>query len=103
MAVDVLLQTENGLTLESASYPLDTVENQLYPEFKDAAYPLLGYIDLYGDTIFNSLQMEPFLEEWRRLSERANALSERDFVEKVERLALRCQSEVHLYIKFYGD
>ena len=103
MAVDVLLQTENGLHLDSASYPKDAEENRLYPEFRDKAFPLLGYIDLYGDTVFNSLQMEPFLEEWRRLCLKANTLGEVKFVVKVEELALRCQNEVHLYIKFWGD
>lgn len=103
MAVDVVLETENGVMLDMVAYPIGTAVKRLYPDFKDADFPLLGYIDLYGDTVFNTLQMEPFLEEWRRLTERACTVAENEFVRQVKELALRCQNETHLYLKFLGD
>jgi len=103
MAIDVLLQNERGETLDAVGYPLDSPGGKLYPEFEDPAFPLLGSLDPYEDTVFNTPQMEPFLTEWHRLHERAQTVSEIQFLEQVEKLAQRCRDEMHLYLKFLGD
>ena len=103
MAVDVLLQEGVGKILEVINYPFDTPNHRLCPEWRDPDFPLLAYIDPYGDTVFNPLQMEPFLAEWRCLYPKAETLSEQKFLQDVERLALRCQNEIDLYLKFFGD
>ncbi len=103
MAVDVLLQEGVGRILESVGYSMDAPNHRLYPEWRDPDFPLLAYIDPYGDTVFNSLQMEPFLAEWKRLSPKAKTPGEQKFLQDVERLALRCQNEIGLNLKFLGD
>jgi len=103
MAIDVLLQNERGETLDAVGYPLDSPGERLYPDFEDPAFPLLGLLDLYEDTVFSTPQMEPFLTEWQRLYAKAQTAGEQEFLRRVERLALRCQNDVHLYLKFFGD
>ena len=59
MAWDVRLQDENGKPV----VPKDAgVEPKLIP--LDGQYRLLHYIDPYGDTYFNRLQMSDFLLDW---------------------------------------
>jgi hypothetical protein len=85
---------------------LDDVTNMLHhllPSVEDSSYHYLPFIDWYGDTVFNQLQMKPFLDEWTRRKKAAETAEETALMEQVAALALRCQAELHLYLKFYGD
>jgi hypothetical protein len=62
----------------------------------------LQFVDPYGDTIFNGLQMKPFLAEWESLSAFADA-AERDVLERVKGMAKFVESSPHHYLKFVGD
>jgi len=64
---------------------------------------LLKYIDQYGDTTFNQLQIKHFIEELKlKINE---CKSEKDKVKLTEILSLSNKSlgQVHTYLKFYGD
>ena len=63
---------------------------------------LLSGIDPFGKTVFNHLQMEPFLKEWDRLEQRAEASEEKALIVGVRRLAVRCQNDRAL-LRFIGD
>jgi hypothetical protein len=60
------------------------------------------FIDPYGDTVFNCLQMEPFLVELDVIIRQAPA-DRLQLLERIRALALRCRDDVHLYLKFEGD
>lgn len=101
MAFDIRLEDERGNTIDSAS---DTgVLGRILPELYDTRFILLRFIDPYGDTVFNRMQIETFIEEWKRIYPSEAPPEERTFMCKVEELAERCRSEPHLYLKFYGD
>ncbi len=57
---------------------------------------MLASIDPYGDTVFNRIQIERFLREWAFVSAKAQTLEESSLVATIEKMALRCQDEVHL-------
>lgn len=63
----------------------------------------LRFIDEYGNTIFNNLQMEQLLAELASLYVYTTAPEQRKLLADVEYLARRCQGEHHFYIKLYGD
>jgi len=69
----------------------------------DSSFRLLCYIDPYGDTIFNRLQMQSFLSEWEAIKKEAIAERDKQAWLKVKILAERCRDEVHLYLRFMGD
>ncbi|HTB62965.1 MAG TPA: hypothetical protein VK737_05190 [Opitutales bacterium] len=71
--------------------------------FDDIIFPLAGSIDLYGDTVFNRLQMKRFILEWAEISKKAQTTEARDLVSKIESLASSCAERLHLYLKFIGD
>jgi hypothetical protein len=73
------------------------------PSFEDRDFALLRCIDPYGHTIFNHLQMEPFLEEWQRARERAKDDSQNQAWERVKGMAETCQKDRDLYLKFVGN
>jgi hypothetical protein len=72
---------------------IDDVEN----------YRLLRYIDRYGDTYFNKLQMPDFLSDWGDAETWAHTPADQAFFVEIERLAVACRDGVHLYLRFVGD
>lgn len=91
MTWSVRLQDERGKPV----LPDGTIEFSLIPA--DADFLLLRYIDPYGDTIFNRVQMDDFLADWNRLCPQDEQWS------LVRDMALRCRDEAHLYLRFIGD
>lgn len=102
MSLHVALETERGERLELVIDLSDILSRSL-PAHDDESYQCLRYIDRYGDTVFNRLQMEVFLNEWERLGVFARTKEEKAFIEEVETLAQRCLKEPHFYLKFIGD
>jgi hypothetical protein len=101
MPISVVLIDEFGEELERLD-DLANLLHRLLPSGDDASSHYLRFIDWYGDTIFNQLQMEPFLEEWARL-ESVSTIEDQAFLARIAQLARRCQQEQHLYLKFLGD
>ncbi len=102
MGLDVILEWEDGERIEDVGDPHNLL-HRLLPPHDDDSYQCLRFIDWYGDTVFNRLQMTPFLAEWERLYSAAQSEEEKELLRSIETLARRCQSEPHLYLKFYGD
>ena len=102
MGFEVRLQDEFGGQLESVADPKNILDRVL-PEPGDQAFPMLGSLDPYADTIFNGLQMKWFLDELLKVMPKAHTPEERDLLEKVEGMAKRARDETHLYLKFIGD
>ena len=63
----------------------------------------LRFIDPYGNTVFNRLQMGELLAELAGLRQEASDPVQFELVKRIEELATQCQMRVHLYVKFYGD
>jgi len=103
MGLTVTLEDERGVVLGAA---VEDPKNLLYgllPHEDDVSYELLRYIDPYGDTTFNQLQIGAFLDEWARVRERATTEEQYAIVDAIEALARECLSGVHKYLKFVGD
>jgi len=96
------LQTERGEVLQRVADTKDAFV-VLLPWRGDTSFTLLRFIDRYGHTTFNRLQMDLFLQEWQRIFEKAETPESRDLLAQVRAMAERCQKEAHLYLKFIGD
>ena len=73
------------------------------PSREEREFPMLRRVDPYGKTVFNHLQMEPLLEEWERLRDRARDDSQREAWEKVKEMAKACSDDRDLYLRFVGN
>jgi len=102
MGLEVFLQCEDGNRLDAVGDP-HNVLHRLLPSIDDTSYQCLRFIDWYGDTVFNQLQMNNFLAEWQRLYSAAQTDEETRLLRDIESLARKCEEGVHLYLKFYGD
>jgi hypothetical protein len=102
MGLSVALQNENGNPIDIVLDPKNYL-HRLLPSHDDESYQCLRFIDWYGDTVFNHLQMPTFLSEWQRLNSKVKSDEERQLLSRIEKLAYDCQSEQHVYLKFIGD
>ena len=102
MPFRICLQDETGETIESVT-DVHGILDGLMPFDERDTFPTIGYIDPYGDTTFNRIQMEPFLAEWRSLHARCADSAVAEMLKKVEHLATQCLNEPHWYLKFEGD
>jgi hypothetical protein len=102
MGLGIELQDEWGGIISSTADPKNLLAN-LLPPLGDESHPMLGFIDPYGNTTFNNLQINLFLLEWTEVSSRAQSPEERELVSEIEAMAHRVRDEVHHYLKFIGD
>lgn len=100
--IGIELQDENGKVLEHIAPPHGSLGRYL-PSSTDNQFRCIGFIDEYGDTTFNSLQVEAALiTELRIILEKADS-EDRTFIEKIIELAEKVKNGTHLYLKFIGD
>jgi hypothetical protein len=94
MAWTIVLENENKTLISSLSSEFDTgLRNDL------SGFKLFCYLDAYGDTIFNRLQMDDLIKDLKSLK-----LSETNpLLDEIQLLAERCKNEEHTYLVFYGD
>lgn len=108
MGLAIKLQDEWGEVIEVVYDPKDLLGPYI-EESWDQSYEYVRFIDRYGDTYFNQLQLETFLAEWGRLQDSVKEKTAemekevRSMFMRVKALAQQAQKEPHLYIKFVGD
>ena len=66
-------------------------------------YPYLAYVDPFGITVFNRLQMDVVIPELIRLRSEDHADRIGTIIDQIIQFATRCRDEVHLYLEFEGD
>jgi hypothetical protein len=103
MGIDVLLIDERG-NVQSEVFDLRNCLGRLLPAVPNyEGTHCIQHVDPYGDTIFNTMQIERFLVEWRLVEELATHPEEKNQLADIRALALRCRDSAHLYLKFLGD
>jgi hypothetical protein len=97
MSWSVFLEDENRIEIESLGE--EFVMTSL-TDIKSIDFKLIKYIDPYGDTVFNSLQMKDLITDFEVL---AKLEPHNKLVDKIILLSKMCLEQPHLYLVFYGD
>lgn len=87
----------------SASAQLSRELEAVFPRIDDPAYPVLRYLDEYGDTYFNPLQVVQMLKEldlMRRELTDENAINSLETLVDIAQVALKLP---HRQLVFIGD
>jgi len=85
---------ENEKKLEIAS-----LEDEFETDTDLSNFKLLCYLDKYGDTIFNHLQMKDLINDLKNLK----ILEINPLIDEIIKLAIKCKEGTHIYLVFYGD
>jgi len=97
--ISAVIQDENGNQVgERIDLPAG-----LFPDLHDTRFVCLRFIDPYGDTVFNRLQVQAMLEDLRLLKTVSQSHDQQMLIQRIEALGEICQKEAHLYLKFIGD
>ena len=102
MGIETVVEDERGTKIASFEDPTNILHRVL-PAHDESGYECLNHVDWYGDTTFNRHQMSYVREELRRLTVSRRNPDELRMIEQLDMLVAKCESEPHLYLKFYGD
>jgi hypothetical protein len=102
MGVDIRLVDANGKVMEETP-DMENVLSRLLPAWDDASFHCLRYVDPWGETVFNHLQMDELVTELRRIRTQSTTEEQRAFVDGIEDMAMKCREGRQLYLKFLGD
>ena len=97
--IGVVLEDENGKMLSEEVCDATSLVSQT----NDARFTCLRFVDPYGDTVFNRLQMPALLEDLRVLRQNAGSDQHENMLGQIETLVQRGQARIHTYIRFMGD
>ncbi|MEV8378124.1 hypothetical protein AB0P21_35625 [Kribbella sp. NPDC056861] len=94
------MRSQSGQVLASAAAHPDF--DPVLSEVDRSAYPILGHVDPYGDTILNRLQVESLLGEIDALRGNGDVIP-KTFAEDLIGLCDKCLSKPHRFLWFIGD
>jgi hypothetical protein len=111
MPISVHVRNEDGTPVVDLTEVLDMVPppapegiyRDLLPPSARANYPLLRYIDPYGDTCFNSLQAKGLLTEFEQLEAHGLSAAQSSLVRALRVLIAEQLARPHRYLWFIGD
>lgn len=98
MTWTVILENENRQIIETLSdeFDLELLEQIVY----DNNIKLIKYLDPYGDTIYNCVQMNDLIEDLKYIKQ---INSSNKLIDEIIKLAQLCLDKSHHYLIFYGD
>lgn len=102
MGLTVCLEDENGNRIGLIEDPGNLLHHVL-PSLDDPTFRLLSYVDWYGNTVFDQLQVPTVLQELEGLRARTRSAEEHALLARIIALARQCLEDVQQYLKFYGD
>ncbi len=102
MGIEARVESESG-RVEAELFDPHNFTVRLTAPFIESNSSCLRFIDPYGDTTFNHLQLPVLIEELERAIEIAHDSAVKSHGQALLELARNASSEVHTYLKFYGD
>ncbi len=102
MGVDFHMQKEDGTAIQSVYDPENHFLNSLSSISLNDSY-FIKYIDQFGDTVFNSLQMQSLLSELKQYASNESDNDARKQINKIINLIEQFIGKCHVYAKFCGD
>lgn len=98
MGLTVVLEDENGDTIQTLQKEFNYIELE---SIAISDYQILKYIDFYGDTVFNCLQLEDLTKDLEKL--KSSGSKQQQIIDEILSLIKMSQQRTHTYLKFYGD
>ena len=102
MGVDLRWENENGRLIEEILDPQMCISH-LVLKTDLTGTTCLRFIDPYGDTMFNQVQIPILIDELQSILRKVQDHQIRDHLRRVIELAEKSRGEIHTYLKFYGD
>lgn len=102
MGIELLWEEEDGSELARLSDPQSLVQ-QFLPLISDTKSVCLRFVDPYGDTVFNCLQLPVLLTELEQCMAQQYEPQVAEHLSAALALVKSAQGYVHTYVRFVGD
>jgi hypothetical protein len=102
MGIDIRVQDERGGIIRELLDPKSLVP-MLLPEQDGHGSACLRFIDRYGDTYFNQIQIPVLLDELKSAARSCRNAEAKAHGEAVVALVASTVDQVHTYVRFIGD
>jgi hypothetical protein len=102
MGIVLIWEEDCGTELARLNDPQSLMQKWLPPE-SALEFAYLRFIDPYGDTIFNMLQLPMLLQELKACCSNALEAKVADHLNKAIALVAGAQGFIHTYVRFIGD
>ncbi len=102
MGIDLRWEDENGKQIAEVTDPQMCISRFLL-NTNLVGTTCLRFIDPYGDTTFNQLQIPILIDELRAAVKNLEDSAVRDHLCRVIELAGKSRESIHTCLKFYGD
>ena len=102
MGIELVWEEENGTELARLGDPQSLLKGFLPPE-SALEFACLRFVDPYGDTIFNTLQLPVLLHELIALDPKPLEPRVAEHLKEAISLVANAQGHIHTYIRFVGD
>ncbi len=104
MGIDCRIQHEDGEVLKQLNDPKSWVANLLQlTSIAVRNSVCLRFIDEYGDTTFNQLQIPVLLKELQDILPHCDDAESRAHAQALIAFVSKANGETHTYLKFIGD
>jgi hypothetical protein len=102
MGVDVQIEDEDGNMIEHMGDIKGQFSNFI-PSLIESNSFCLRFIDLYGNTIFNQMQIPILIEEISEALEHVENKDNYEFINEILLFIRKAKGQVHTYVRFIGD
>jgi hypothetical protein len=101
MGIDLHWEDENGHSIAEFGDPRGLVK-RILPDPASIEFICLRFVDPYGDTLFNQLQIPQVVAELEKLIGQPHTPEIQQHLQAMLEFAKQPHG-VHTYLKFYGD
>lgn len=102
MGIDVRVETESGEVQDEVLDDRNLTE-KLLPDREDGASPCLRFVDPFGDTLFNQIQIPFVIKELETRLRAAVKPEVKTHCEAILKVVTATVGEDHTYVRFSGE
>jgi len=102
MGIDVRVETESGEVQDEVLDDLNLTE-KLLPDREDGTSPCLRFVDPFGDTVFNQIQIPHVVTELEKRLRGVPKAELKTHCEAILRAVKAAAGEEHTYVRFSGE
>ena len=99
MAWTIVMENEKKELI--ASIKAEFHSEIIFDKNKNSTFKLLKYLNPYGDTTFNNLQIRDLINDLEIL--KIKEPNDSILIDEIIKLANSLENEPHMYLTFYGD
>ena len=102
MGIDVRVETESG-EVQDEVLDDNNLTEKLLPDREDGTSPCLRFVDPFGDTLFNQIQIPFVVKELEKRLHGSAKPEVKAHIEAILKAVIATLGEEHTYVRFSGE